>query len=64
MTDDFTTPPAEPGTASKIVDGIQVASSVVSDAIETGQMQGASRVTFMGTTKDIASPNASSMQNV
>jgi hypothetical protein len=40
MTDDFTTPPTEPGTASKIVDGIQVASSVVSDAIETGRQPG------------------------
>ena len=40
MTDDFTTPPAEPGTASKIADGIQVASSSVSDAIETGRRPG------------------------
>jgi hypothetical protein len=36
MTDDFTTPPQEPSTASKIVDGIKVAGSTVGDAIETG----------------------------
>jgi hypothetical protein len=36
MTDDFNTPLEEPGTASKIVDGIKVASSAVGDAIETG----------------------------
>jgi hypothetical protein len=36
MTDDFTTPPGEPGTASKIADGIKVAGSTVGDAIETG----------------------------
>ena len=36
MTDDFTTFPEEPSTASKIVDGIKVAGSTVGDAIETG----------------------------
>jgi hypothetical protein len=41
MTDDFTTPTSpenleDPSTASKIVDGIKVASGTVSDAIETG----------------------------
>ena len=36
MTDDFTTPAEDPGTASKIVDGIKVAGSTVGDAIETG----------------------------
>jgi hypothetical protein len=36
MTDDFTTPSLEPSAASKIADGIKVASSGVSDAIETG----------------------------
>jgi hypothetical protein len=36
MTDDYTTSPEEPSTASKIVDGIKVAGSTVGDAIETG----------------------------
>ena len=36
MTDDFTTPPEESSTHSKIVDGIKVAGSTVGDAIETG----------------------------
>jgi hypothetical protein len=40
MSDDFTTPPAEPGTASKIVDSIQVASSAVGDAFERGRQPG------------------------
>ena len=39
MTDDFTGP-EEPGMASKIADGIQVATSAVSDAIETGRRPG------------------------
>src|SRR5271167_4776131 len=39
MTDDFTGL-EEPGTASKIADGIQVANSAVSDAIETGRRPG------------------------
>jgi hypothetical protein len=40
MIDDFTTPPEEPGTAAKIVDGIQTATDAVSDAIETGRQPG------------------------
>jgi hypothetical protein len=40
MTDDFTTPPEEPNTASQIVDGIKVASSAVGDATETGRRPG------------------------
>ena len=40
MIDDFTTPPEEPGTAAKIVDGIQTATGAVSDAIETGRQPG------------------------
>jgi hypothetical protein len=36
MTNDFTAPPEEPSTASKIVDGIKEAGSTVGDAIETG----------------------------
>jgi hypothetical protein len=39
MTDDFTTT-QEPSTATKIADGIKVASATVSDAIETGRQPG------------------------
>jgi hypothetical protein len=39
MIDDFTAPD-EPGTASKVIDGIQSASQHVNDAIETGRQPG------------------------
>jgi hypothetical protein len=39
MTDDFTSA-TEPSTATKIADGIKVASTTVSDAIETGKQPG------------------------
>jgi hypothetical protein len=40
MTDDFLLLPEEPGTAAKIVDGIQTATGAVSDAIKVGQEPG------------------------
>ena len=40
MSDEYIVPPAEPSTATKIADGIKVASATVSDAIETGKQPG------------------------
>ena len=40
MPDEYIVPTAEPSTATKIADGIKVASATVSDAIETGKQPG------------------------
>ena len=40
MPDQYIMPPDEPSTATKIADGIKVASATVSDAIETGKQPG------------------------
>jgi hypothetical protein len=40
MTDDFKLLPEEPGTAAKLVDGIQTATGAVSDAIDAGREPG------------------------
>jgi hypothetical protein len=40
MSDEYIMPPVEPSTATKIADGIKVASATVSDAIETGKQPG------------------------